>query len=729
LARQAGLAWNAAPAHLPNKGSTFHNATRQGGRSDAVPLPQEVMMATKNIAIACQGGGSHAAFTGGVLPQLLREFDNLGMARSGHRLAYHEAGTDPGFDTPVLVAISGTSGGAISALLGWYGFITGGADEAERRLDAFWDSNSATRWAESGLNHLARALSDMASMWGWDVKASPYGFLLSGFELFNTSAWPAIAHGLGQDNPWMRADYFSLPELLLPCVDWPLVAALGDLASIPLEVRRWVRSDLQAAMFPPDAPCQARYRADRAGIEERIRYRVEAAQRLQARMDELDIGEHTLLRAAFGRWKAPPLRFDRTSLAALTKAVQAVTQCLPQLLIGAVELHQGDFVAFSSERSADDSGISLDAVLASASVPWLFRAHEMKGTDQQTLAPRDMVLWDGLFSQNPPVKDFLSGVIDDDKKPDEIWVVQINPTQAKAETVAATATPALTPALAPVAPPAASGAPKAGRLDMSGGEIWDLRNALAGNLALNQELAFVEAVNRRMEEAAPEQGDGEADDMAGVAARRRDKLVQVERIIMDSDAVEATTGTTLGANSKFDRDPRLKEALCEHGRLQARRYLALRRQVGRLCGALGSTLAGACSSASGIDPASADGALCRATAGGALVIDGSTVYSMRSGDPAAPQALVRWRTLDAQLDGRPVRIEGESELADDMNNGAEWRLKDVRITAVVPKKEKPPTLPLAAQPQLEPPAKPQAKPQARARPARQPARGGGERPQ
>jgi predicted acylesterase/phospholipase RssA len=529
----------------------------------------------------------------------------------------------------------------------------------------------------------------------------------------------------------MRPDYFSLPELLQPCVDWPLVAALGDLASIPLEVRRWVRSDLQAAMFPADAPCQARYRADRAAIEERIRYKVEAAQRLQARMDDLNIGEHTLLRAAFGRWQAPALRFDRESLAALTRAVQAVTQCLPQLLIGAVELHQGEFVAFSSERSADDSGISLDAVLASASVPWLFRAHEMKGTDQQTLEPRDMVLWDGLFSQNPPVKDFLSGVIDDDKKPDEIWVVQINPTQAKAEAVAATATPALTPALAAVAPPAATGAPKPGRLDMSGGEIWDLRNALAGNLALNQELAFVEAVNRRMEAAAPEQGDGEADDMAGVAVRRRDKLVQVERIIMDSDAVEATTGTTLGANSKLDRDPRLKEALCEHGRVQARRYLALRRQVGQLCGALGSTLAGACSSASGIDPASADGALCRATAGGALVIDGTTVYSMRSGDPAAPQALVRWRTLDAQLDGRPVRIEGESELADDMNNGAEWRLKEVRITAVVPKKEKPPTLPLAAQPQLQsqPQPKPKAKAQATARPARQPARGRGERPQ
>jgi predicted patatin/cPLA2 family phospholipase len=33
-------------------------------------------MATNHIAIACQGGGSHAAYTGGVLPILLEEFDN-----------------------------------------------------------------------------------------------------------------------------------------------------------------------------------------------------------------------------------------------------------------------------------------------------------------------------------------------------------------------------------------------------------------------------------------------------------------------------------------------------------------------------------------------------------------------------------------------------------------------------------------------------------------------------
>lgn len=56
-----------------------------------------------NIAIACQGGGSHTAFTAGVLKQLFENWDEN-----------HE-----------LVGISGTSGGAFNALAAWYGLVTG----------------------------------------------------------------------------------------------------------------------------------------------------------------------------------------------------------------------------------------------------------------------------------------------------------------------------------------------------------------------------------------------------------------------------------------------------------------------------------------------------------------------------------------------------------------------------------------------------------------------------
>ena len=54
----------------------------------------------------------------------------------------------------------------------------------------------------------------------------------------------------------------------------------------------------------------------------------------------------------------------------------------------------GEFRAFDSRREA----ITADAVLASAAIPTLFRAvHEDGG-----------VYWDGLFSQNPPVRELLA---------------------------------------------------------------------------------------------------------------------------------------------------------------------------------------------------------------------------------------------------------------------------------------------------------------------------------
>jgi predicted acylesterase/phospholipase RssA len=609
-------------------------------------------MATNHIAIACQGGGSHAAYTGGVLPILLEEFDNRA--------------DEDGPDHAALVAISGTSGGAISALLGWYGFITGGAPEAGRRLDAFWQGNSALGIAEATVNRACRGLADMAALAGWDVKSSPYVLPLSGMAWWNATVWPALARMLGPDNPWMRPGFFSLPELLEPGVDWPLVALLGEFASIPTEVERWLRSDLEAAMFPPTAPCRERYLADRDAVERRIADKLGAAERLRARMAQIGVPPGSLLHAALERWHPPAIRFDADGLGELADAVRRALRPIPRLLLGAVELHEGEFVAFSSERAPGDGGISIHAVLASAAVPWLFRAYDMEGLDETTLATRTLTLWDGLFSQNPPIRNFLSGVADDARKPDAIWVVQINPTQARLD---------------------AGGS----HIAFNGGEIWDLRNALAGNLALNQELGFVDAINRRMES-----GRSNDDAPASAAAQRRDKLVQVDRIVMDGVAVEAAAGMPLGANSKLDRDPALRGALWEHGATQARRYLALRQHVPTLFAELDGTLAGACACAAGQRPDGAGGAVRPDGAArfGELVIDGATVHGIAPDVPDTPQALVTWRSAHTLINGRPVRIEGQSEL---MAADAGWRLKDVRITAVVPKArpERPPDQPPA----------------------------------
>ena len=74
------------------------------------------------VAIACQGGGSHTAFTAGVLRTLLDNWDD---------------------DEFELVGISGTSGGAFNALATWYGLVTGDAETASDLVGALWDDLAA----------------------------------------------------------------------------------------------------------------------------------------------------------------------------------------------------------------------------------------------------------------------------------------------------------------------------------------------------------------------------------------------------------------------------------------------------------------------------------------------------------------------------------------------------------------------------------------------------------
>jgi NTE family protein len=68
----------------------------------------------RRVAIALQGGGSHGAFTWGVLERLLEE---------------------PGFD---IVGVSGTSAGAMNAGILADGLRRGGAAEARKALEEYW---------------------------------------------------------------------------------------------------------------------------------------------------------------------------------------------------------------------------------------------------------------------------------------------------------------------------------------------------------------------------------------------------------------------------------------------------------------------------------------------------------------------------------------------------------------------------------------------------------------
>ena len=74
----------------------------------------------KKVAIGCQGGGMHAAFEVGVLTAVLERI---------------EAETEPQFE---LVGLSGTSAGALCALMVWYGLeYHGSPRKAIHQLEHF----------------------------------------------------------------------------------------------------------------------------------------------------------------------------------------------------------------------------------------------------------------------------------------------------------------------------------------------------------------------------------------------------------------------------------------------------------------------------------------------------------------------------------------------------------------------------------------------------------------
>ena len=178
----------------------------------------------------------------------------------------------------------------------------------------------------------------------------------------------------------------------------------------------------------------------------------------------------------------------------------------PVLLIGAVDVLSGEFRTFSSRRDP----ISADTVLASAAIPNLFRAVKVgNGT-----------YWDGLFSQNPPVRELL------DARPDELWVIQINPQRLDTEPTTLA-------------------------------DIADRRNELAGNLSLYQELAFIEKIDQLLETGQLKPGG---------------KYQQV--VVRVIELSRARFPRSLGAASKLNRDPRFIQDLMAHGEQQAAEFLA-----------------------------------------------------------------------------------------------------------------------------------------------------------
>ena len=165
-----------------------------GGQSRRLEEPLEEAGNKKRVAIACQGGGSHSAFTAGVLK---------GLLRSG-LLQEHK-----------VVALSGTSGGAVCALLAWHNLLKGDAAGAAKDLDGFWRDNSATAPYEQVVNNWVLWASNLQNFVATPA-VSPYynPFAALGLEEFRGMLERRVDFGRIETQP-----EGSHPVLLVGAVD------------------------------------------------------------------------------------------------------------------------------------------------------------------------------------------------------------------------------------------------------------------------------------------------------------------------------------------------------------------------------------------------------------------------------------------------------------------------------------------------------------------------------
>jgi NTE family protein len=130
----------------------------------------------KRIAIACQGGGSHTAFTAGALRTILEEVRDKG---------HYE-----------IVALSGTSGGAVCAFLAWYALLEENNEQkAVEALSSFWEEDNS---AYLRVGHPESV---------WDVLANDFLFASN---LARRSGEAALGVGFTSElNPYRYHDLFD----------------------------------------------------------------------------------------------------------------------------------------------------------------------------------------------------------------------------------------------------------------------------------------------------------------------------------------------------------------------------------------------------------------------------------------------------------------------------------------------------------------------------------------
>jgi len=167
--------------------------------AQAVRAATRASRSKTKIAIACQGGGSQTAFTAGALKALC------------------EAGVADEFE---IVSLSGTSGGAVCAVLLWHA-LERDADPPWQQLMDFWQDNSAQGWAEIAFNKLVVESVRMIN-----------SGLLPTFQLSPSSA--ASRSSMQFATMGLRENFTSFQALLETHVDFAEIASWGPRAKRPI---------------------------------------------------------------------------------------------------------------------------------------------------------------------------------------------------------------------------------------------------------------------------------------------------------------------------------------------------------------------------------------------------------------------------------------------------------------------------------------------------------------
>jgi predicted acylesterase/phospholipase RssA len=424
--------------------------------------------ATPRVAIACQGGGALAAFTAGVLKRLI---------------------------TPDLTSefqlggLSGASGGAITACVAWAELLKNGPARVGQALDSFWKDNSAYYpWEVLSNAALVAAASGIV-----EITLSPYMFPLAFLEAAAKLVAP-------------RKEFVDLETLIRLHIPVEELGILARFQALSPALENWLigvdgrdlgLSYVNGETAPPDPELIRWVAADTRQLDWAVlkpHVIAHGLERIEAIARQLN-----------GSPLAPSAAHEILSI------LRIINSEVPVLLAGAVNALSGDFKAFNSAHGELD----LNALLASSAVPWAFKAVEGK-------------YWDGLYSQNPPVRNLLTDAPTVEEKPDEIWIVQLA-SQESTE---------------PVTAP----------------EIVTRRLELSSNLSLNQELAAIRALNRRMTQ--------------GVLQDASCKLIAIHWIRLDQGFLRRSGLTE--APSMVDRDPKYIQALINHGFDLANAFLPAR---------------------------------------------------------------------------------------------------------------------------------------------------------